>query len=98
VCIVCTSRIAYPGGLDITVKSAGVSGQVLAPTWELVGGVKGWRGYEALTPERYAVRYYALIRSRYRRDERPFLALLEQERMVLTCYCAVHSFCHRHLV
>ena len=51
-----TSRIGYRGecGLDITVKSATGLGRLLAPTWAMVGGVKDWQHYKALTPEEYA--------------------------------------------
>ena len=96
---VLTSRIGYSGrdGLDITVKSASGLGTALAPTWALVGGLKGWRGYEILTPTEYTERYFDLIRARYRTDTQPFMDILAQKRTVLLCFCRADSFCHRHL-
>lgn len=99
-CIVYTSRIGYrgPDGLDITVKSAQGISRSLAPTWELVGGIKGWRGYPSLTVAQYTDSFYALLRRRYRTDDRPFLDILEREAVVLLCYCPQQSaFCHRSL-
>lgn len=95
-----TSRIGYSGSgaLDTTVKSATGLGRVLAPTWALVGGLKGWCGYEALIPQAYTARYYALLRARYQTNRQPFLAILQQEQVVLLCYCRAHTFCHRHIV
>jgi hypothetical protein len=97
-CIVCTGRVGYraPGSLDITVKSGIGLGGVLAPSWALVGGVKDWKGYEALTKQEYVERYYDLLRTRYRRDSRPFLEILREQRVILLCYCRTDVFCHRH--
>src|SRR5689334_22631459 len=97
--IIFTSRVKYPGsdGLDITVKSATGSGIALAPTWAMVGGVKHWQGYELLTQQQYADRYYELLRTRYRTNCQQFLELIRRERLVLLCYCRAGAFCHRHL-
>ena len=94
-----TSRVGYRGadGLDITVKSATGIGRLLAPTWEMVGGVKGWQGYPALTPEHYTDLYYTLLRERYKANQQSFLDLLQRERLVPLCFCPVGAFCHRHL-
>src|SRR5260221_1877531 len=98
-CIVYTSRIGQANGsaLDITVKSATGLGKVLAPTWELVGGVKGWKGYTQLSPEQYTERYYELLRARFRANSAAFLEILEREEIALACYCRQGVFCHRHL-
>src|SRR6476660_3209420 len=98
-CIVCTSRIGFRGqdGLDVTVKSAQGIGRVLMPTWELVGGYKGWKDREPLSEQQYTDRYLELLRTRYRTDERPFIEILQRERVVLLCYCRTEVFCHRHL-
>lgn len=98
-CVVYTSRIGFlgSGSLDITVKSGAGLGCALAPSWALVGGVKGWKGYEALSEQEYAARYYDLLRTRYRRDSRPFLEILREEQICLLCYCRPEAFCHRHL-
>jgi hypothetical protein len=96
---VATSRIGYAGadGLDTTVKSATGVGKLLAPTWALVGGIKRWQRYPALTPEAYTEQYYHLLRARYKANAQPFLDLLAQEQVVILCYCPADSFCHRHL-
>ena len=98
-CEVYTSRVVYRGAgrLDTTVKSGEGLGRLLAPSWELVGGVKRWRGYAALAEAQYTAAYYDLLRMRYKADAAPFLALLEQRQLVLCCYCATGAFCHRHL-
>src|SRR5258708_14303563 len=94
-----TSRIGYRGsdGQDITVKSATGIGRLLAPTWAMVGGVKHWQGYKALTPAQYTTLYYDLLRSRFRADRPSFLDLVQRERLVLLCFCPAGAFCHRHL-
>lgn len=107
-CVLFTSRIAYRGidQLDTTVKSGAGLGKLLAPTWELVGGVKHhetqgrdqrWVKYAPLTYEQYIDGYYALLRKRYKADATSFLSLLERDRLVVCCYCAAGAFCHRHL-
>jgi protein gp37 len=93
---VLTARVdcTDPDALDITAKSAKTpEGEALAPTWEMVNAYKS--GLVSDGP--YADRYIALLRRRYRDDPTPFLSILERERVVLTCYCAVGEFCHRHL-
>jgi hypothetical protein len=94
-----TSRIGYRGdaGLDITVKSAKGIGEILAPTWALVGGYKHWQGYTALTNEQYTNLYLDLLRSRYRTNEQAFIQLIQRPQLVLLCYCRSGVFCHRHL-
>lgn len=107
-CIVYTSRIAYRGQdrLDTTVKSGRGLGRLLAPTWELVGGIKHhetqgtdprWLKYRPITQEQYIRGYYELLRARYQLNEKGFLAILQPERVVCCCYCKVGVFCHRHL-
>ena len=108
-CILYTSRIAYRGAdrLDTTVKSGAGLGKLLAPTWELVGGVKRhetcdrdarWLKYTSLTYEQYTDSYYALLRQRYQVDAALFVKLVQRERLVICCYCAAGgAFCHRHL-
>src|SRR5258706_10083831 len=94
-----TSRIGYRGsdGQDITVKSATGIGKLLTPTWAMVGGVKHWKQYKALTPEDYTALYYDLLRSRFREDRQPFLDLIQRDQLVLLCFCPAGTFCHRHL-
>lgn len=94
-----TSRIGYQGssGLDITVKSATGIGELLAPTWALVGGYKHWQGYSPLNEAQYTEHYLELLRTRYRSNEQAFLAIAQRPQLVLLCYCRIGAFCHRHL-
>lgn len=102
-----TARITYAGTnkLNITVKSATEQGRIFAPTWELVGGHKHfhnpddsrWQNYPALSDEQYTQKYYELIRNRYHQDPTPFIELVKSKSLVLCCYCAKDTFCHRHL-
>jgi len=96
---ICTSRVGYqgPSGLDVTVKSATGIGQLLAPTWALVGGYKHWQGYLPLTEQQYTDKYLALLRARYLANEEAFIEIIQREHLVLLCYCRAGVFCHRHL-
>ncbi len=107
--ILYTSRVGYRGAdrLDTTVKSGSGLGKLLAPTWELVGGMKRhetqgrdarWLKYTPLTHEQYTDGYYALLRERYKANATPFVGLVQRERLVICCYCAAGgAFYHRHL-
>jgi len=106
--MVYTSRVAHhgPDRLDTTVKSGVGLRKLLAPTWDLVGGIKRyetesrdprWLKYAPLTREQYVDGYYALVRGRYKVNATPFLELLQCERIVVCCYCAATAFSHRHL-
>lgn len=108
-CIVYTSRIAYCGldRLDTTVKLGKGLGKLLAPTWELVGGIKHhetaghdtrWVKYASITREQYIEGYYELMRTRYKTYPEAFVELIQGGRWVICCYCAAGEFCHRHLI
>jgi hypothetical protein len=88
------SRISRPY-LDITVKSGQGLGRLLAPTWDMVMGIKK----ETLSEKAYTDQYLELLRTRYRRDKSGFLQLLAPEsgELVLGCYCPPHAFCHRYI-
>lgn len=89
-----TARIGYGGkGVDITVKSAGQEGRILAPVWSMVVGHK--KGY--LTDEQYTAQYLDLLRARYRASDEGFLWFLIPRSVTLLCYCQPHAFCHRYL-
>lgn len=107
-CVVYTSRIGYTGAdrLDTTVKSGNGLGKLLAPTWELVGGIKHhetqgadprWLKYSPITQEQYVQGYYELLRARYQANAKAFLTILQLDRVVCCCYCKAGIFCHRHL-
>jgi hypothetical protein len=50
-----------------------------------------------LDADQYTTKYLGLLRERYATDKRPFLDLLHSDKVVLACYCAPGSFCHRHI-
>ncbi|MBN22764.1 MAG: hypothetical protein CL678_15875 [Bdellovibrionaceae bacterium] len=77
--------------VDTTVKSGA---KFLAPTWDMVMGVKDG----SLTEEQYTVQYYAMMRESYRRNKEQFLALLGKPAVALGCYCKPGDFCHRLLL
>lgn len=93
--VVYTSRINYAGNsrLDITVKSGTGLGSVLAPTWDMVMGLK--RG--TLTETQYTGQYLALTRERFANNRAPFYQILAMPEVVLCCFCQSGAFCHRHL-
>jgi hypothetical protein len=91
-----TAQIGRGGSgliLDTTVKSGAGLGKVLAPTWDIVLGVK--KGH--LSPAEYEVIYLNLLRERFKRSKEAFLEILAQEECTLACYCRSGAFCHRHL-
>lgn len=103
-----TSRVGCtrPGAVDITTKLN--PNHVLAPGWELVGGIKHWgavydgtkipdwaRKYPRLSPEQYTERYIALMRERWATREPEFKAMIEQAELGLCCLCSPGDFCHR---
>lgn len=91
-----TARIntSDPDALNTTVKSASTSeGKALAPTWKMVMDSKN----ERITWEQYTEAYLTLLRKRYAKDKTPFLNILKQERVILTCFCQPTWNCHRHL-
>ena len=96
--IIYTGQIGHIQGpyLDVTVKSGQGPGKLLAPTWEMVMGIK--KG--TLSQDGYTERYLDLLRGRYRQDQAGFIRLLTLKReggIALVCYCAPHSYCHRYL-
>lgn len=91
-----TGRVNCPdeAALDITIKSAGSEGQLLAPTWEMVNAYKGGQ----MSADTYKQAYVNLLRSRWRSEAPRFEALLRsRQRLILTCHCAEGQFCHRLL-
>jgi len=84
-----------PDALNITIKRAHTpQGKLLAPLWDMVIQYK----HGIITAEQYTERYRRVMRDRYSSFRPRFLALLrDNDRLVLTCYCGVGDFCHRHL-
>ena len=96
--------------IDITIMTGLGLGEILAPTWSLVHGVKlrqkieagekidpRWKSYHPLTDEQYTEQYLAMLRQRYAQDPDDFNWLLGREELVLCCYCPPGEFCHRIL-
>ncbi len=81
--------------LDITVKSGQGLGRLLAPTWDMVMGIK--RG--TLSQADYTESYLHLLRTRYRDDKAGFIQLLTPANgeLNIACYCGPYSFCHRYI-
>jgi len=103
-----TAQLGKHQCIDTTVKS-GTSrfGKLLAPTWELVGGVKNfecngsdsrWTKHTALSHDQYTEGYIKLLTTRFNSDPTPFLVLAETDKLTVGCYCRPGDFCHRLLV
>lgn len=91
-----TAQIGRSGSgliLDTTVKSGAGLGKMLAPTWDIVWGVKKAQ----ISEQEYETSYLAILRERYSRDKAAFLEILALEEVTLTCYCRAGKFCHRHI-
>ena len=79
--------------LDITIKSGCEKGWVLAPTWEMVNGIKSGN----ISEKDFTMLYNELLEKRwarlsdYKHDE--FKAM----KAILVCYCPQGVFCHRYL-
>lgn len=86
-----TIRTNDPDNLNITVKSGD---KVFAPTWDMVMGHKNG----TLTDEQYTDMYRELMLKSWKKNRWRWAELLQQERVVLVCYCRPGEFCHRVLL
>ena len=92
-----TAQYRYSGTdrLDITVKGNTYPGSFLAPTWEIVQGIKNGK----ITQWDYTIKYFAVILDRVAKGGG--LALKEiaenKEEITLVCFCPPNTFCHRVL-
>lgn len=77
--------------IDTTVKS-GYS--QLAPTWDMVTGIKQGR----ITEEKYTRLYYRILDYSRRVNPNFWDSLLRIEKVAIGCYCSRGKFCHRHLL
>ena len=79
--------------LDITIKSGCNKGWILAPTWDMVNGIKSGN----MSENEYIALYNELLKQRwarlpdYKHDE--FMSM----KAILVCYCPQGVFCHRYL-
>lgn len=77
--------------IDTTVKSGAIQ---LAPTWEMVLGIK--KG--VLSQNDYSKQYRALLDYWWFQDPAFFDELLALPDVAFGCYCKPGVFCHRHLL
>ena len=77
--------------LDITVKSGN---ELFSPSWDLVNKLKDG----VITPKGYAKEYTIMMRESYANNREEWNKVLEQDRVVLQCYCKVNNFCHRFIL
>lgn len=81
--------------LDITVKSGQGLGKLLAPTWDMVMGIKR----HTLAQADYTQLYLNLLRTRYRDNKAGFIQLLTPDtgELLIACFCEPQTFCHRYI-
>lgn len=72
--------------------------ECLRPTAQLVGGIKGWRGYTPITDEQYTDGYRKLLAQRWPAVQAWLNSLSPAADLTLTCYCPRGTYCHRHLI
>jgi hypothetical protein len=81
---------------DVTVKSARPEHRCMAPTWEMVMGVKQGK----LSTTEYSRRYQAILEQ----NKEKIWKLLSDEALsgtavlVFQCYCRDNAFCHTYLL
>lgn len=85
-----TSQFAYtgPDRLDITFKTGD---PVFAPTKWLVYQYK----YHGMSEEEYIRQYTIQMEQSYINNKQRWNQLLNQDTVVLVCYCRSGEFCHR---
>lgn len=76
---------------DITIKSGDSR---LAPTWNMVRGIKGG----TLSKPEYVIQYKELMERSIENNQKFWLELIEKEELTLACYCKEYTFCHRYLL
>jgi hypothetical protein len=91
-----TSTYNYdgPNRLDITVKGKDSIGVIFAPTWAMVNGIKtgeiNWEQYKDL--------YHRMMFRSYADNRETWEEVMSREAVVLVCFCADHTACHRSLL
>lgn len=85
--------------LNITRKSGS---KVFAPSWGTLRPILELNQAKLEVPERdwkiYAKAYLEEMSRSYRVNRKDWIALLERERVVLTCYCTNPARCHRTIL
>ncbi len=80
--------------IDITVKNN--KNHVLAPTWDLVMGLKN----QKISWIQYEEGYMRLLNERLKTRRPEFVQLIEKSKkqdIVLICFCTDERYCHRRL-
>lgn len=87
---VSTSQFAYNGHdrLDITFKTGD---QTFAPTKDMVYGYK----YKGMSSEEYTRLYVQRMEHSFNINRTRWNQILNQDTVVLVCYCKANNFCHR---
>lgn len=86
-----TIRNSDPDRLDVTIKSGD---KAFSPTWDMVTRHKNG----TLTDEHYIAMYRLLMLISWKKNRWRWDELLQQDRVVLVCYCPAGAFCHRVLL
>lgn len=77
--------------IDSTVKSGY---QFLAPSWDIVMGVKN----DQITEEQYTEVYERMMDNSIANQRLKWEELIRQGTIAVACYCTAGKFCHRHLI
>lgn len=77
--------------INTTVKS-GIP--ALAPSWDIVMGIKSGE----ITEAEYTKSYLELLAASVVKNPEVWRSLLEYEELAFSCYCSKGKFCHRHLL
>jgi len=84
-----------PDRLDITVKGQDPFGKYFAPTWPMLNKYREQVKINKITAEAEYIREYHSIIVKHI-DQ--LYNLLDSTRIVLVCYCAPGTFCHRNIL
>lgn len=87
-------RYSGPDRLDITVKGKDPIGQIFAPIWDIVMGLK--KG--VIDEDQYEREYRDLMLASWGRHQKTWQELLSREEVTLVCFCPPGAFCHRLLL
>ena len=78
---------------DITIKSGCDDGWILAPTWDMVNGIKSGE----LSEEEFTKQYFKLMNKRWFCLTSYRMESMYNTKAILICYCQTGVFCHRYL-
>lgn len=88
-----TAQMRYkdPRAIDITVKGQDPVGKILAPTWDMVKGLKDGffdeNTYRAMYVDKLDTQKFG----------NPYGVFLDPDIVILKCFCKPLTFCHRVL-